>query len=448
MESHKIGGMIQLHPYQIEGANWLSIRRFALLADEMGLGKSAQAITAAVQLKSKRILVVCPASVKVNWQREFLKFGNRRAHVVGSKIAVASDIVITNYEQVTNKLSTYTSLWWDLIIFDESHFLKDPAALRTQAVFGKGGLIHTARRIWCLSGTPAPNHAGELWCWLFAFGLTCFSYDAFVQRYCSFQKPNKYGPPRPTGTNPKHIHEVAEALDKLSLRRLKRDVLKDLPSIQFDTFQLEEPKGDPLAGYPELKERMKEELELLQAKIGMALNIDDDHLLEILSLFSQSVSSLRRYHGIKKMGSVASVIEQELTDRAYDKIVLFCVHSDVAAFLENKLKKFGAVKLIGETPVSERQRIIDKFQTDPATRVFIGNIKAAGTGITLTAASNLAFVEYDWVPGNNKQAADRVHRIGQTLPVSVRFFSLQGIDSYIAEALARKTAEISTFIAH
>ena len=441
----------KLYPYQKEGAMWLATQRFGLLADEMGLGKSAQAIAATDIIGAKNVLVVCPASVKLNWQREFKKFSGKAAHVVGAKDSVKSDIIITNYARVARHLDQYAKVVWDAVVFDESHYLKEPSSRRAQAVFGKGGLIHMAKRVWCLSGTPAPNHAAELWVWLHAYGFTRLSYEGFIDRYCTFHKANRYGPPRVLGTNKKHIEEVRDALDLCSLRRLKRKVLKDMPSATFSTFHMPQVAYDPFTDFPELEKKVFEELEILKHRLGLHdLNIDSDKTLEALTLLSPSVSSLRRYHGLKKAKACAEVISSELLAGAYKKIVLFCVHKDVADILKQcfRLRGINSVAITGKTPQEQRQKNIDLFQHSKDVRVFIGNIQAAGTGITLTSAHNLAFVEYDWVPGNNRQAADRVHRIGQTLPVNVRFFSLPGIDEHIASTLARKTAEISTFITH
>jgi SNF2 family DNA or RNA helicase len=146
--------------------------------------------------------------------------------------------------------------------------------------------------------------------------------------------------------------------------------------------------------------------------------------------------------GIQKYPAVADIIEEELKSNAYEKIVIFAIHQTVIEGMRQRLRKFKPVTLYGLTPVEKRQRNIDKFMKEKSCRVFIGNIQACGTNITLTAAHHVAFVEQSWVPDDNAQAAMRVHRIGQTNPVFVRFFGLaNSFDDRLSEILKRKTRD-------
>jgi SWI/SNF-related matrix-associated actin-dependent regulator 1 of chromatin subfamily A len=129
-------------------------------------------------------------------------------------------------------------------------------------------------------------------------------------------------------------------------------------------------------------------------------------------------------------------------DAGLDKIVLFACHRMVIEGLREGLRKYGAVTLYGGTPPAKRQINIDKFQKDKRCRVFIANIQAAGTSVTLTAAAEAMFVECDWTPANNAQAAMRVHRIGQTRPVRIRYCSLaNSTDEKVTDALRRKSRD-------
>jgi SNF2 family DNA or RNA helicase len=141
-------------------------------------------------------------------------------------------------------------------------------------------------------------------------------------------------------------------------------------------------------------------------------------------------------------------VAQELEDGQYQKIVIFGIHRDVIEGLRSSLKAFDAVTLYGGTDPKTRQKNIDRFQNNPKCRVFIGNIKACGTAITLTAADQVLFVEEEWTPADNAQAAMRVHRIGQSKPVSVRITRLpDSLDQKIGGVLARKTREIAELLA-
>ncbi len=191
--------MTRLFPYQQQGINWLITKQLALLADEMGLGKSAQAIISADKLLLQRILVVCPAVARLNWEREFGKFStfSRKFIIVKTgKDIIPSDHSVIISPDLCTRVATTSLGKFDLVILDEAHYFKNLNAKRTRAIFGKGGLIHeqtrqtssatptqssdqTSARIWCLSGTPAPNHAGELWPILRTFGRTCLSHEDF-----------------------------------------------------------------------------------------------------------------------------------------------------------------------------------------------------------------------------------------------------------------------------
>lgn len=444
---------ISLFPYQEAGAKWLSSRTLALLADEMGLGKSAQAITAADDIKANRVLVLCPASVRINWLREFEKFSatSRQFKIIASKTDVAGDheSAICSYDLADPSRLPGT---FDLLILDEAHFLKSTETNRTVAVYGRDGLIRKASRTWALSGTPMPNHPGELWPILFTFGRTPLPYDSFVDRFCTHY-PGPRGEKRVTGAKSAHIPELRQLLSGIMLRRKKEDVMKELPPISFQDIVVEPGPVDlelessflqyvfPEDRRKELAEKLEKERALLSSIEGVE-SLGRAAAYNALASLSQSVSTLRRYTGIQKVENTAKVIAEELKANAYEKVVIFAIHRDVIEGMRVKLRDFKPVTLYGGTEPETRQKNIDKFQKTKKCRVFIGNILAAGTGITLTAAHNVVFVEQDWVPGNNAQAAMRCHRIGQTSPVTVRFVGLaNSIDERISSVLKRKTKD-------
>ena len=192
---------------------------------------------------------------------------------------------------------------------------------------------------------------------------------------------------------------------------------------------------------------MRVELEFVKERLDFETNPVDSKLLNVLMLMSGSITALRRYHGLKKIKAVADLVKQELTLGLYKKIVIFGIHKDVLKSLREKLSEFQAVLVTGEVPMYHRQEAIDYFQEDPRCQVFIGNIQAAGTAINLTAASQVIFIEQDWVPGNNAQAAMRCHRIGQDQSVTIRHAAiLNSFDDRVTEILTRKIQELSTFL--
>lgn len=446
----------ELFPYQIEGADWLASRYHALLADDMGLGKSAQVATAADIIGANRILIICPAAARVNWQREFDKFSifSPVFDIVTSKKFEPSHTrsIICSYDLAPTLITKENIGTFDLLVLDESHFLKSLEAKRTAAILGTEGLIRRAKRTWCLSGTPSPNHAGELWTLFYTFGVTQLTHASFIKKYCN----GYFGPHgfQITGTKKAMMPELKQLLSKIMLRRTKEEVMKELPEIFYQHVVVD-------AGFVDIEvessfshyvfpiDRRKELEQILEDESKLLMNILEKTKLgatgiKMLEALAESVSTLRRYTGLQKVQSVADIITRELADFAYDKIVIFAIHRDVIEGLRLKLKQYGAVTCYGGTNPDTKQKNIDSFQNNPKTRVFIGNIQSAGTAITLTAAHNVAFIEQDWVPGNNAQAAMRCHRIGQTKPVTVRFFSLSNsLDERISKVLRRKTEELT-----
>lgn len=444
----------ELFPFQHEGRDWLITRLWALLADEMGLGKSAQSICAADAINAERILILCPAIARRTWVREFKTFSSRARdfQLVESRGKTQyneKSSVICSFDLVDDIPATQA---FDLLLIDEAHYLKSIEAKRAKKILGKNGLVHRAKRVWALTGTPAPNHAGELWPILYTFGATSLSYEKFVGTYCETMHTARG--PRITGTKISKIPELRRIIAKVTLRRRKDDVLKDLPPIHYTERIVEPGFVDidsessfvhftfPPERRQELEELLNRERKMLEDMVDkVALGNDGMRMLEALA---RSISTLRRYNGLQKVGPVAEIIEEELMFNAYDKIVIFCIHRDVIEGLRVKLRRYRPVTLYGETPPDKRQENIDKFQKDPKCRVFIGNIKACGTNITLTAAHHVTFIEQEWVPGDNAQAAMRCHRIGQTKPVFVRVITLaESIDQKVAGVLKRKTRELT-----
>ncbi len=339
---------------------------------------------------------------------------------------------------------------------DEAHFLKSHNAKRAKAIMGTEGIIRGAEWCWLLTGTPAPNHPGELWIMLYTFGVTNLSYDAFINTYCVV-RPTTFGLKVVSAKTDK-IPELKQLLKIIMLRRLKKDVMKQLPPISFGHVNVEPGPVDfeilpsftqyflPTDKRKELKAELERQSALLTSVFDHTKPKTEDKL-QCVAAISDSVSTLRRYIGLQKCRDAIEIIKGELEAGAYKKIVIFAIHRDVIETMRLGLRDFGAVVLFGQTAPETRQRNIDRFQNNPKCRVFIGNIHAAGTAITLTAAHNVTFIEQDWVPGANAQAVMRCHRIGQENPVKVRFVVLDGtLDAKIAFIVKRKTEQLTALL--
>lgn len=414
------------------------------MADQPGVGKTAQAIAASDIINAQSILVICPAVARVNWRREFAEWSlfSPDFKVCFSFTDYPTNFSIVSYDYATENADLLRKRKWDLVICDESQFIKEPTAKRTVNIYGKNGIIRSAKRLWGLSGTPAPNHIAELWPMLFTFNATTLDYDKFIGEFCD-TRPTFYGGKRKdkvVGTKKSKIPEIKAMLSGVMLRRLKKDVLKDLPKIYFEQVSVE---GTPLLDVINLDMgTIKKQTASIEYSLGSTENLDG--MAYILEKLGSSVSSLRRYVGLQKVASVAQLVTQELNDGQYDKIGIFAIHTDVIAHLQKLLAPFNPVVINGKVPPSRRQQAIDSFQNDPETKIFIGNIQAAGTAITLTAAHECLFLEESWVPGENVQAADRFHRRGQELPVRVRMASLaDSVDEKVTSVIKRKAQELS-----
>lgn len=447
--------MDKLFQYQKEGINWISCKKYALLADVMGLGKTVQAIHGLDRILADTAIVVCPSIARINWLREFEMWAERpRKYQILHKLSdrpIPGRTIICSYDYASANYKTLNKIKWDALIVDESHFIKTAATKRAKAVMGIEGIIRSSERCWLITGTPAPNHAGELWIPLYTFGVTKLSYDAFIARYCDVRTTN-FGQ-QITGTKVSMIPELRLLLEKIMLRRQKDMV--DLPPILY-SHRIVEPGPvaiEDMASFiqyfvptdrrVELNEKLNRENLVLDAALNMKGIKEADQLSTAQGL-CQSVATLRRYVGLQKVQPAIELIKNNFINKEYEKVVLFAIHRDVIEELRIGLRQFNPVVLYGRTDPAKRQRNIDKFQGNPKCKVFIGNIMAAGTAITLTAAHHVYFVEQDWVPGNNAQAVMRCHRIGQKKRVSVQFLLLDNsFDSKIGFLLKRKTLQLT-----
>jgi len=412
--------MPALRPYQEVGRDWLLSRLRAGLADEAGIGKTVQAC-AALERTAKTAVVVCPASVVPVWESHLREW----APSVRTKVM--------SYDRARRRALTETV---DVLILDEAHYLKNPASRRTRAIYGPGcsgaGMMRRAERVWLLTATPAPNHPGEYWPHFRAL-LPPYSvptkYHDFLTRYCHVRS-TPYGL-APVGIRAQHAQELMRLINSLFLRRRLEDVALDLPNWSWEPLRLAIPDVGDLRKLAAENGRAAELLRVLES----VESVDD--VLPALEQAAPALSTLRRMTGVLKAPAVVEWAHNYLlTGR---KLVVYAVHHDVLNTLHSQLAAYSPVQVIGSSSAAQRRAAVDAFQTDPNCRVFLGQVQAAGTGITLTAASTVLFAELPWTPGDVWQAAKRVHRIGQQHPVQVVLASVaDSIDDAVARVLLRK----------
>ena len=424
----------------------------------MGLGKTIQAIGVINADPSiERVLVICPASLRLNWHREIGKWLTRdmQVEVVGNTgFPFYANIVILNYDILSKHRDAIREREWDLMIVDECHFLKNAKAIRTKQVFGsyekkKGeGWVQTvtpisARRRLFLTGTPIVNRPIELFPILKSIDKQRWgNWRRFTERYCNAHE-TRFGYDVTGASNLDELQDTLRAT--CMVRRLKADVLKELPSKRRQVIELP-PNGaaDAIRTEQNLLATQREQREQLQADVELTKASDnpEDYRRAIDALQAGERAAFTDTSRVRMETAIAKVpyVTEHLNTAidAGEKVVVFAHHHTV---LDAILEEFGdrAVKLDGRDSMEARDESVRRFQEDANVRLFIGGLKAAGVGLTLTAAAHVVFAELDWVPGTLSQAEDRCHRIGQADSVLVQHLVLEGsIDATMVQTIVDK----------
>lgn len=444
-------------PYQKAGIEYASKKGNALFADEMGLGKTIQAI-GVINTRSdvKKVLVVCPATLKTNWKRELKKWLvseelKNAVSVVGNKIDLSTaDIIcdVMNYDLIAKKAETLALIEYDYIIFDEAHYLKNEKSKRTEEA-----LKIKSKNFLALTGTPFLNNPFEIFTIAHKLDPIGFkSYGSFGYRYCSghFKK-----------VAPDSLQNLDELQAKLKeagmIRRLKKDVLGELPDKIHSTLAIPTDSTNSdfkfaiRAENSFIEKSFKDYNSILTAlsKIKKRTTEYSDKLDELRAMkseFRSQISKIRRETATAKAPIVAEYVQEAVESQG--KVVFFAHHTDVLDIVQNKLTAAGitVVRVDGTMSQSARQESIDSFQNGDA-QVFIGSIRACSEGITLTASSTVYFGEMDWTPAKMMQCEDRCHRIGQKNSVNVINVVVENtIDDYIASTLANKRVVIGKLL--
>lgn len=419
----------ELMPFQRAGVEYALARKHCLIGDQPGLGKTIQAIGLSNILKTKRNLVICPANVRLNWRREIMgwstKYGTRAYPILKSSDGVNphADWLIVSYDLARSEQihAALMQLEFDMLVMDEAHYLKTPEAQRTRSIFGGGEgqfekhhLASRADRTLTLTGTPLPNRPRECYtiarsqCWE---SIDWQSEEKFKHRYNpSFKWP--------TGRVEERVGRLPELQARLRcnfmVRRMKREVLKQLPD---KTYEL---------AFVEPNAKVRKVLQAENHLVGMS----PEQLRKAMHADPQllgHISTLRREMG-EAIAPLAVDHVAFLLDGGVDKLVIFAHHNGVIGTLVEGLRRFGVVYVNGSTTPVQREARKQQFIDDPDIRCFVGQLQAAGIGIDgLQGAASMAlFPEYSWVPGENEQCIDRLHRIGQKSSVLAQFLVAPG----------------------
>lgn len=438
---------LSLLPYQRAGVAYAATKNVAIIADEMGLGKTVQAIALANMLPpdSGRILIVCPASLKLNWKREFERWDVHKRHVqiVDGDFPARADVVILNYDRLTKYAEALYAERWAMVIYDEAHYLKNPDAARTKAAYGKdgrGGVV--ADKYVLLTGTPVLNRPIELWSHLRRFFPDTIGSNwlAYVARYCA-AKRRKIGRKEvwdvSGASNTEELGDVLRAT--CMVRRLKRDVLTQLPAKRRRLIAL-------VPDTAQARRLIARERALVEENGGYQVVAEALTAGETFGKHVSELAQIRHQLALEKTPSVVQHVLDGLEEKA--KCVVFAWHKDAAEKIAAELTEAMELKeqvpcITGDVDPALRQSVVDRFQSNDHPRVVVATISTMGVGVTLTRADWCVFAELSWTPADLAQAEDRLHRIGQQSAVLVDWMVY---DDSLESAIAKRVAFKQTVI--
>ena len=419
----------ELWPFQKCNLEYALSRQNTLIGDQPGLGKTPVAIAFANEIRAKRTLVICPASIRVQWVKRIREWTTLRWPYCIHPILVGRHGVHPNAEWtvVSYDLARTEAIGkalakghYDLLILDEAHYLKTPDSRRTRAVFGGGterlfeNFSSRSERILALTGTPLPNRPREAYtlarglCW---DSIDWMSEDGFKERFNPSMEIEKVGA---DGQRKMIIDERSGRHGELQnrfranfmTRHLKRDVMTQLKMPVFDIIQLEETAA--------VKQALKAE---------SLLDFDPETFEGADFSALGDIATVRRMMGVALAPQVADYIDM-LIDGGEEKLVVFAYHHEVLDILQAAWEKHGVIRVDGNTSAARKQKAVETFQTDDSRQVMLGQILAMGTGTDgLQKVSCHALIaEADWVHGNNEQAFARLDRGGQNRTVQGDIF--------------------------
>ena len=421
-------GQLKAFDYQLAGVEYHLARENALFGDEPGLGKTAQCIMVSNALRAKRTLVICPGSLRLNWEREVWLWSdipNVSTYPIfkGSDgVSNMADYVITSYDMLRNKsiMEAMLSIKWDHLILDEAHALKDPRGnKRTRAICAPDMLPSVCGRITMASGTILPNQPIECYNTLRLLDWDAIDRASLADFRSAYYEAGGGMVRTPmldseTGVWTRKLHwsdkvlnvpvnleDLQHRLRKfIMVRRLKEDVLDQLPPKAWHLF--------PLSITPGIRSAMNHPG---WAKAERLYDIDSTSFQRGAAIDGE-IATARRLLGEAKAEVVAGYIE-DLLKEGVDKVIVGAYHISVISILRDRLSKHGLVYMDGKTTMRQRQQAVDQFNCLPDIKIILGQSQVIGEGWTLAVAQDVVLAEPDWVPGRNEQLLDRAHRIGQ-----------------------------------
>uniref|UniRef100_A0A8C5TLQ3 Zinc finger RANBP2-type containing 3 n=1 Tax=Malurus cyaneus samueli TaxID=2593467 RepID=A0A8C5TLQ3_9PASS len=435
----------KLLPFQEKGIIFALQRSGrCMIADEMGLGKTIQAIAISYYYKNEwPLLIVVPSSLRYPWVDELEKWIPELSPdditIIQNKIDIGristSKVTILGYGLLTSDAETLVDTLYrqnfKVVVIDESHYMKSRNATRSKILLP---IVQKALRAVLLTGTPALGRPEELFMQIEALFPRRFgTWNEYAKKYCD-ARVRFFGKRRQWDCRgASNLEELHHLLSEIMIRRLKNDVLTQLPPkvrqrIPFDL---------PQAAAKNLNAIFAEWEKLMR---NLSSDANEVHLSQVMSL----ITRMYKETAIAKAGAVKDYIKMML-DNDKLKFLVFAHHLSMLqacteAVIESKVRY---IRIDGSVPSAERIHLVNQFQKDPETRVAILSIQAAGQGLTFTAATHVVFAELYWDPGHIKQAEDRAHRIGQCSSVNIHFLIAKGTMDTLMWAMLNRKAKVT-----
>ncbi|NWY48225.1 ZRAB3 endonuclease, partial [Sylvia atricapilla] len=435
----------KLLPFQEKGIIFALQRSGrCMIADEMGLGKTIQAIAISYYYKNEwPLLIVVPSSLRYPWVDEMEKWIPELApddiSIIQNKTDIGgisrSKVTILGYGLLTSDAQTLVDTLYrqnfKVVVIDESHYMKSRNATRSKILLP---IVQKALRAVLLTGTPALGRPEELFMQIEALFPRRFgTWNEYAKKYCD-ARVRFFGKRRQWDCRgASNLEELHQLLREIMIRRLKKDVLTQLPPkvrqrIPFDL---------PQAAAKNLNATFAEWEKLMRS---LSSDATESHFSEVMTL----ITRMYKETAIAKAGAVKDYIKMML-DNDKLKFLVFAHHLSMLqacteAVIESKARY---IRIDGSVPSAERIHLVNQFQKDPETRVAILSIQAAGQGLTFTAATHVVFAELYWDPGHIKQAEDRAHRIGQCSSVNIHFLIAKGTMDTLMWAMLNRKAKVT-----
>ena len=424
--------------YQREGLVFCARRGGrCMIADEMGVGKTVQSIAAAWHFRGAwPLLIIVPSSLRGNWNAELLRWlpepSLRPADinvVMSGKGNLRGRVNIISYDLVSRMLPAIKAQDFQVIIADESHFIKSLKAQRTKAIMP---LLKNAQHRILLTGTPALSRPAELFTQLQSICPKDWpNFNAFAKRYCA-AKMTHFGLDTSGSSNLRELNLLISG--PVLIRRLKKDVLSQLPPKRRSTVQISCPAGA-------LRDLKKQSEQL--SKLGSEMEAKGPNAGAARGARRAVLMDMFRKTGAAKIKAVQDYVKVLLESGT--KFLIFAHHQNMLDAIEDALGKTPSIRIDGKTDQRIRQQLVNRFQSQDSIRAAILSITAAGVGLTLTASSCVVFAELYWTPGSLIQAEDRAHRIGQKDSINVYFLLAKGtLDDELWPMIAKKLAVVGT----